>query len=100
MPGPHRLFLEHVSKIANIREYVTSYPEGAALDAAYDHCLGRLVAFRNKHVQIVSRYIVVPSRVSQRNTASNNPAKGTGGTAPVDFLKQIRDETRESLFLR
>lgn len=102
MPGPHRLFLEHVSKIANIRDYVNSHPQDVALNAAFNKCLEGLVAFRNKHLQMVSRYIVVPSRVSRSRgndtqDALKTAAKGTGGTAPVAFLKQVRDETRDGL---
>lgn len=119
MPGPHRLFLRHVSEKANIRRYVTSHPLDADLHTAYNECLERIVGFRNKHIQLVSRYIVVQSRASQtlpspirlrstlkeptasdsvilKTTASLKTALGTGGTSPVEFLKQIRDETRES----
>ena len=103
MPGPHRHFLAHVAKIADIREHVTSHPQEIGLYAAFNKCLECLVAFRNKHVQMVSRYIVVPSRASlkasgnnNKTAVSNSAAKSTGGTAPVEFLKQIRDETLES----
>ena len=115
MPGGHRRFLEDISKIANIRQYVTSHPQNVALQEAYNACLQKLVAYRNKHVQIVSRYIVVPSRAgtqgaspeTETGTAGRLPAVdgaptikaalGTGGTAPVEFLKQVRNETQESV---
>lgn len=103
MPGSHQRFLAHVAKIANIREYVTSHPQESGLHAAFNMCLESLVAFRNKHVQMVSRYIVVPSRAPSKAFRNNNESviingavKGTGGTAPVEFLKQVRDETRGS----
>jgi indoleamine 2,3-dioxygenase len=103
MPGSHRRFLAHVAKIANIREYVTSHPQESGLHAAFNMCLESLVAFRNKHVQMVSRYIVVPSRAPSKAFRNNNgsvvtngAATGTGGTTPIEFLKQVRDETRES----
>ena len=115
MPGGHRRFLADVSKIANIREYVVSDPRNAALQNAYNACLEKLVLYRNIHVQIVSRYFVIPSRAAARSTlpqtepgtAGRVPASdaapdkkialGTGGTAPVEFLKQVRNETQESL---
>ncbi len=115
MPGGHRRFLEDVSKIANIRQYVTSHPQHVALQGSYNACLKNLVLYRNKHVQMVSRYIVVPSRAGGQPTvpqtepgtagripsANSFPAKkvalGTGGTAPVEFLKQVRNETQETL---
>lgn len=123
MPGPHRRFLEHVSAVANIREYVSECKNDRALCMAYDACLAMLRVLRDKHIQIVSRYIVIPSRESRAHaqamhssgvagmnlnvnlaTAANggDPAKkssrklrGTGGTALIPFLKQARDETGE-----
>ena len=115
MPRPHRQFLEDVSKIANIRGYVISQTQDPPLQDAYDSCLRELTAYRNKHVQIVSRYIVVPSRAANprpqpetkpgsagrvavpENKPAQEVALGTGGTAPIKFLKQVRDETRGSV---
>ncbi|KAI9783758.1 MAG: hypothetical protein M1835_003743 [Candelina submexicana] len=123
MPGPHRRFLEHVSRIANIREYVESHRSDRALVIAYDACLAMLRALRDKHIQMVSRYIIVKSRESRSHSRSLSPRaapqpmniasasskkrsgedsrserrklKGTGGTALIPFLKQARDETGE-----
>lgn len=118
MPGPHRRFLEHVSNIANIREYVESHRHDRALTIAYDACLAMLRALRDKHIQMVSRYIIVKSRESrslspittgtrtlnlasaatsrQGSTHSGSKSlRGTGGTALIPFLKQARDETGE-----
>ncbi len=115
MPRGHRRFLRDISKIANIRQYITSNRKNTALQEAYDSCLEELLIYRNKHIQIVSRYIVVPARAATQSslsqtepgTAGGVPAAmnatasktvlGTGGTAPVEFLKQVRNETRESL---
>ncbi|PLB34803.1 indoleamine 2,3-dioxygenase [Aspergillus candidus] len=108
MPGPHRRFLSHVSAVANIREYVESRRSDKALCIAYDASLSMLRALRDKHIQIVARYILVPSREARtstvpprgRNLASasegkQKPLRGTGGTALIPFLKQARDETGE-----
>ena len=122
MPGPHRDFLEAVSQVANIREYVLSHPHTIVLKEAYNACLEKLIHYRNTHVQIVSRYIVIPSRAAAKSTLpqgtepgtagrvpladdddavhakdKKTTALGTGGTAPVEFLKQVRNETQESL---
>ena len=115
MPDGHRRFLEEITKIANIRPYVTSHPQHVALQQVYSACLEKLVIYRNKHLQIVSRYILVPSRAASRQalpqsepgTAGRIPsddggsskkiALGTGGTAPMEFLKQVRDETQKSV---
>ena len=122
MPGPHRRFLEHVSIVANIREYVESHKSDRALSVAFDACLAMLRSLRDKHIQMVSRYIIVKSRESRPlvPTAGSTPTvnlasattaaikdpkpdarpgskklRGTGGTALIPFLKQARDETGE-----
>ncbi|KAI9813487.1 MAG: hypothetical protein M1827_004163 [Pycnora praestabilis] len=123
MPGPHRRFLEHVSNVANIRDYVESHRSNRALCIAFDACLAMLRALRDKHIQMVSRYIIVKSRESRSHTRSLSPRaapqpmniasagsqkhfskdgraikkklRGTGGTALIPFLKQARDETGE-----
>ena len=116
MPGPHRRFLEHVERIANIRAFVEANSNDKALSAAYDACLAMLRAFRDKHINMVSRYIIIKAREAQRgrsitppsakvvNLASANRAaaddprrklRGSGGTALIPFLKQARDETGE-----
>lgn len=113
MPGPHRRFLEDVDSITNIRAFVDARRTDPALRLAYDACLSMLRAMRDKHIQIVSRYIIVQSRGARRasqSTGSDLPSatnlataappdkkklRGTGGTALIPFLKQARDETGE-----
>ncbi|THW70284.1 indoleamine 2,3-dioxygenase family protein [Aureobasidium pullulans] len=122
MPGPHARFLEHVGTVANIRSFVTTNRHDRALAGAFDACLAMLRNFRDKHIQMVSRYIIVPSRESRNSNArslsptarkdSASPQqmniaaasseskdkknlRGTGGTALIPFLKQCRDETGE-----
>lgn len=120
MPGPHRRFLEDVTKVANIREYVEAHQNDRELTVAYDACLAMLRAFREIHINIVTRYIIIKSRESRSHSRSKSPVverrkidiasasrqkddggsnkknlKGTGGTALIPFLKQARDETSE-----
>jgi indoleamine 2,3-dioxygenase len=118
MPGPHRRFLEHVESVANIREYVVANRSNRALVTAFDACLAMLRTFRDKHIQMVSRYIIIKSRESRSHSRSLSPQqakaqrvniantlnrgdsknknlRGTGGTALIPFLKQARDETGE-----
>lgn len=117
MPGPHRRFLEHVGSVANIREFVELRKSDKSLSIAYDACLSMLRVMRDKHIQMVSRYIIVQSREANRAPRSTSPRdtapaptnlanvrageksdkklRGTGGTALIPFLKQARDETGE-----
>ena len=73
MPGPHRRFLEHVSNVANIRDFVENNSGNRDLTIAYDACLAMLRALRDKHIQLVSRYIIVKSRESRSGTRSLSP---------------------------
>ncbi|KAI2640058.1 indoleamine 2,3-dioxygenase [Xylaria nigripes] len=116
MPGPHARFLDDVSRVANIREFVQDRRDtDQPLSLAYDACLAMLRAFRDIHIAIVTRYIVLPSRENRARSRSRSPeavrsrqnlatasrhekykkVKGTGGTALIPFLKQARDETCE-----
>lgn len=121
MPGPHRRFLEHVAAMPSLREFVaqTALVESPTdaqreLSAAFQDATKALAAFRNKHLAIVSRYIIIPSRQKQALEASNfakarglaadvSPGPGapemltgTGGTELMPFLKQTRDETLQA----
>ncbi|KAI1761939.1 Indoleamine 2,3-dioxygenase [Hypoxylon sp. FL1150] len=116
MPGPHARFLNDVSAVANIREFVESRAASdQPLGIAYDACLAMLRTFRDIHIAIVTRYIILPSRENRARSRSRSPeavrnrqnlatasknatnkkVKGTGGTALIPFLKQARDETGE-----
>jgi indoleamine 2,3-dioxygenase len=118
MPGPHRRFLEDMTGVANIRDYVESHRDNDELTSSYDACLAMLRTFRDKHINIVTRYIVIKTRESRSRSKSpevtrrkvniatgslqskdkpgvKKDLKGTGGTALLPFLKQARDETGE-----
>lgn len=70
MPGPHRRFLEHLTTVANIRDYATNHRENKKLSSAYDGALDALTNFRSTHVQIVTRYIIHPSTAEKRRVAA------------------------------
>ncbi|RKF65676.1 Indoleamine 2,3-dioxygenase [Erysiphe neolycopersici] len=118
MPGPHRRFLEKVSKVANIRQFINANRTNEELTHAYDACLKALSDFRSVHIKIVSRYIILKSRELKstlslkrsethclkkdvstptslllESYSAEKDLKGTGGTALIPFLKQVRDET-------
>lgn len=117
MPGPHARFLIYVARLGSIRELALLEPrtdEQHQLREAYTAAIDALTEFRNKHIRIVTRYIVVPSRQAQSAatrtegaqkmnlaTSSDGVAKaedltGTGGTALMPFLKQSRDDTKRA----
>lgn len=114
MPGPHARFLEDVEAIANIREYVESHKSDPPLLNAFNEAVAALSGFRDKHIALVTRYIIIPSRmkkpensVKRRDIASastkmasekpqTQELRGTGGTKLIPFLRTSRDETSEA----
>lgn len=122
MPGPHARFLNDVAAVSNVRAFVESHADNRPLSIAYDACLAMLRTFRDKHIAIVTRYIIIPSREIRARSRSRSPVAmrhkktniavvssrgatakkggkdqltGTGGTSLIPFLKQARDETGE-----
>ncbi len=108
MPGPHRSFLNYISSITNIRHYVssTTIPE---ITEAYNLAVEELGKFRDIHIRIITRYIINPSKkyhpagnqglnlaVATAGSGDKAGAKGTGGTDLLPFLRQSRDETKET----
>lgn len=105
MPGKHREFLEALTEVAEIREYVVRNSERVPeLVLSYDACLAMLRAFRDRHIQIVSRYIILQAQRQNTGTGmrrhglatAEKATRGTGGTALIPFLKQARDETGDA----
>ena len=127
MPGAHARFLEAVGAVANIRAFVEMHggEQNRELSVAFDACIAMLSALRDKHIQMVSRYIIVKSHeaaakkekempeaektkdATRVNLASRPKAskdgkddekkalKGTGGSSLIPFLQQARNETGE-----
>jgi indoleamine 2,3-dioxygenase len=117
MPGPHARFLEDVEAIANIRRYVECQQHNEALLSAFNEAVAALSSFRDKHIALVTRYIIIPSRMGKpastthrRDIASlstkmshekpqTQELLGTGGTKMIPFLRTSRDETSETVVL-
>lgn len=114
MPGPHRRFLEMLGRIAYIRPYAMSHKAESSVRDAYNTAVMALGRFRDTHIQIVTRYIIMAARMAppadvpvQINLASATTDQvkvsqekvteglaGTGGTDLIPFLKQTRDTTK------
>lgn len=72
MPGPHRRFLETLSRISNVRTYAMHHGPESLLRKAYNSSVLALAAFRDHHIQLVSRYIIMASKRTTRTTATHN----------------------------
>ncbi|KAJ1994069.1 tryptophan 2,3- dioxygenase [Coemansia spiralis] len=74
MPGGHRHFLQDLAETCRIREYVllkcsdsllhTGFINDARvlLRKEYNSCLEMMRSFREKHIMMVTRYIIAPAR--------------------------------------
>jgi len=114
MPLPHRTFLLHLSSHPTpLRELVIARKDThPALAAAYDEALAALRRFRDKHMRVVSRFIVMQARrqpsekvarllpevdPAQAAQVSEDALRGTGGTPLIRFLKRCRDNTSRAM---
>nr|BAM84044.1 indoleamine 2,3-dioxygenase [Tolypocladium album] len=106
MPGPHRRFLSYANSLGSLRD-IALLPcmtvEQHRLRCAYSVATKELGILRNKHLQIVAKYIILPSKrlwteprkglASASVFSENNELTGTGGTSLLPFLKMARDKT-------
>lgn len=108
MPRLHRHFLSFIEAKASIRAYVLDNND-LELQAAYNRAVLSLMSFREKHMRIVARYILRPSRSSLSRSSSSSSSskpqsgthvKGTGGTNVVSFLQQTHQNTRAAIYNR
>ncbi|KAH8427068.1 indoleamine 2,3-dioxygenase [Aspergillus melleus] len=116
MPGDHRRFLEDMTTVGNIRDYVAQNGQDEELEQMYGLALDALRELRDVHLHIVTQYIVAQSstplgdmdtsavnrRTDVASSTMNQPGgksqtnssgvlRGTGGTPLIQFLKKVRD---------
>lgn len=105
MPYNHRAFLNDVESTATIRLFVeesrskSKEPRQSSLDisSAYDEAVTAVLKLRARHIQLVTGYIIVPSRSLKTSGAKQPRTRGTGGTQPMPFLKQVKHDTKKVL---
>ncbi|TXT10766.1 hypothetical protein VHUM_02271 [Vanrija humicola] len=116
MPLPHRTFLLHLSSHPTpLRPLVLARKDThPALANAYDGALAALRRFRDKHMRVVSRFIVQQARrqpsarvralLGQEDEPEDEQVevqvdglRGTGGTPLIRFLKRCRDNTSRAM---
>lgn len=111
MPPAHRQLIQDISLQPSLRSFVQQHQANDPLNQAYEFCVSKLLALRNYHINVVSRFIIVPaararqlrnhSRDSEGETIIKAPKaleeRGTGGSGIMTFLKSVRDETKEAL---
>uniref|UniRef100_A0A3B1JPV3 Indoleamine 2,3-dioxygenase 1 n=1 Tax=Astyanax mexicanus TaxID=7994 RepID=A0A3B1JPV3_ASTMX len=112
MPPFHKRFIEHISRSPSLRDFVLKQGD-ESLTEAFEGCVDRLVAFRNFHINVVSRFITIPA-ARARQLRANGPEsgkepdlvgkaptaleeRGTGGSGIMSFLKEVRNQTKNVL---
>lgn len=101
MPPAHQNFLHSLESGPSVREFVRSKGD-ASLQKTYNECVKGMVSLRSFHLQIVTKYIVMPANQKlKKNQTSEESSdlgnKGTGGTDLMKFLKSVRGTTEEAL---
>ncbi|KZL66452.1 indoleamine -dioxygenase [Colletotrichum incanum] len=99
MPGSHRRFLSLFSDLPNLRDLVAlsrGNEHHQELWEAYRQATRSLTGLRTKHLSIVARYIILPSRPTSQQPNNQEELYGTGATLLIPFLKQARDETNQA----
>lgn len=93
MPKPHRLFLEHVSSTTNIRQYCLSFPSNHPAREAYNATIAALASLRDVHIQVVSRYIITPSR----NAAAAAKSAPNGDTGNLNLATASTNTQKDAV---
>ncbi len=84
MPPKQAAFITYVEKNIHIPNFCL---KNSSLTPLYKECVAALHAFRQEHLKIVAEYIF--AHVEKVGTGH----VGTGGTHPMIFLKQLRNDT-------
>lgn len=100
MPPAHQKFLLSLESKPSVREFVLSERDDN-LQKIYNKCVEAMVSLRQYHLNIVTRYIVIPANQSKKKQPSEEPSeevnKGTGGTDVMKFLKSVKNTTTAAL---
>ncbi|KAF9107528.1 hypothetical protein BGX29_006052 [Mortierella sp. GBA35] len=110
MPAPHRAFLDHLAKAANLRPYVVaktaSDPENQdvqELVKIYDACVHCIKLFRDNHIQIVTRYILTQAKRGPPEGWEDYRVKvedQPGGAKVEEKPKKLEDEPKEEVSMK
>lgn len=96
MPGPHRRFLQDVASVANVHEYVEAHKFDVKLTTAFDACLAMLRSLRDKHIQLVSRYIIIKSRESRSHQRSLSPRNAPNNQMqPLNLANPVSRDSKK-----
>ncbi|KAM5264262.1 LOW QUALITY PROTEIN: indoleamine 2,3-dioxygenase 2 [Ctenodactylus gundi] len=103
MPPSHKAFLDEIHSAPSLRDHVLSAGGGHCL-AAYNQCLEALAELRSYHIAVVTKYLITAAAKAKGGRLGHLPGppralenRGTGGTAILSFLKNVRDQTLKAI---
>lgn len=87
MSRNHRDFLGWLEENANLRKALLLNPNVPSLvRETFNDCVQALRSFRDKHLAMVTAYVTIQAA----KAATSRTVKGTGGSNPIPFLKEVR----------
>ncbi|XP_072043825.1 indoleamine 2,3-dioxygenase 1-like [Amphiura filiformis] len=96
MPPSHRDFIIALWHGPSIKTYVQS-GKNKELQQLYNGCLEALTQFRSCHIQMVVRYLIIFAGKREDNPKFPNAGSHLRqGTETMDFLKNLRDTTKNA----
>jgi indoleamine 2,3-dioxygenase len=91
MPPAHRKFIEALESSPSVREFVFNHQDNyPVLCDLYNECVSGLNNFRKKHMELAGIYIL---------RQAPQDSRGAGGTKFVDFLKEVKQDTKATLLI-
>ncbi|XP_044229818.1 indoleamine 2,3-dioxygenase 2-like [Thunnus albacares] len=102
MPPAHRQLIETLFVCPSLRDFILSC-SSSDICQAYNSCVSALVDLRNYHLNIVTKYIIVPGNHARamgcplRGVGNMLNTTGTGGSSLMVFLKSVRNTTQKAL---
>ncbi|RVE68421.1 hypothetical protein OJAV_G00091200 [Oryzias javanicus] len=109
MPPAHKQLIQDICHQPSLKSFVQQH-NCEHLKQAYHLCVSKLLALRNYHITVVSRFITVPAARTRQlrkqsqdledETITKAPIaleeRGTGGSGIMNFLKTVRDQTKDA----
>ncbi|XP_063167304.1 indoleamine 2,3-dioxygenase 2 [Candoia aspera] len=106
MPPHHQAFIEEIRSVPPLKCHVLS-SGNKDLQSTYNKCVAALSELRTYHITMVTKYIIIAARKAKTKLGKTVPQTtsppsflegvGTGGSRVLNFLKSVRDTTREAM---
>ncbi|XP_059141285.1 myoglobin-like [Physella acuta] len=96
MPTAHKRLIEDIENRKHKLRHLVTSSHVDSLTEAYNKSLSAVVKFRTGHLQLVTKYVLMPARKLTQDNVENLDLKGTGGTNLMPFLKGLKQDTLDA----